>query len=404
MNTPLNFPGSAPINGPDGRMSPAWWQFFVGILSRTGGEQGVDLPAIIASLNKLSADLKSVEAEEEAAPHAGAFVAGILAAIEGIGAQLAQGAAASAERQDERGETGEGAAVAALVSRIEHLESQLAAVLGAVPAARLDDVEAMTGAGATVQMTAPTQPTIDYSDSIANTQFFWDAYLGQAGLTAPTAPGTAAVGSSTSFARQDHVHPTDPTLGTMATQNASAVAITGGSGAFSSLLCAANTFIGNVVSVLNVTAGRIFLCVRGSTGAGALELSSAAADADATLAGIVQFSDTNGAGGEKRLALIQGFTSGATANNRGGALTFATKTNGSSVAEAARFSNDQKFLIGSTTVDGSTNKLQVNSGISITPATTTTAPTAGAAGALPATPTGYATFRIGGTDRKIAYY
>lgn len=36
--------------------------------------------------------------------------------------------------------------------------------------------------------------------------------------------------------------------------------------------------------------------------------------------------------------------------------------------------------------------------------TQTTAPAAGGAAALPATPTGYVTVRVNGTDRRIAYY
>ncbi len=48
--------------------------------------------------------------------------------------------------------------------------------------------------------------------------------------------------------------------------------------------------------------------------------------------------------------------------------------------------------------------LTVTGGLTMSPATTTTAPSAGGAGALPATPAGYATVTIGGTARKIAYY
>jgi hypothetical protein len=36
--------------------------------------------------------------------------------------------------------------------------------------------------------------------------------------------------------------------------------------------------------------------------------------------------------------------------------------------------------------------------------TTTTAPSAGGGGALPATPAGYMTVKLNGTDRKIPYY
>lgn len=42
--------------------------------------------------------------------------------------------------------------------------------------------------------------------------------------------------------------------------------------------------------------------------------------------------------------------------------------------------------------------------LGITPATTTSAPSAGGAGALPATPLGYLTINVNGTDRKVAYY
>lgn len=42
--------------------------------------------------------------------------------------------------------------------------------------------------------------------------------------------------------------------------------------------------------------------------------------------------------------------------------------------------------------------------LSISPATSITAPAAGGAGALPATPAGYATVTINGTNRQIPYY
>ncbi|WP_321842682.1 hypothetical protein [Burkholderia cepacia] len=74
------------------------------------------------------------------------------------------------------------------------------------------------------------------------------------------------------------------------------------------------------------------------------------------------------------------------------------------LADVIRLSASSNALIATSTDDGSGNKLQVNGGVSIAPSTTTTAPAAGGAGALPATPTGYATIRINGTDRKVAYY
>jgi hypothetical protein len=351
MNTAANFPSGNPLDA-TGNLTPQWRSFFLTLFNRSGGTLGSDTSALQDAITKALAGIADLEAEESAGSPAPdmAAVFGLIHLVEAIAAQ----AMAAASRQpDERGETGESASVSHLSQRVAELEGQIEHY-------RADD--------------ALRQRIADLESRVESLQ-----------------PVIADASQITG-------------LGSMASQDAGAVSITGGSGVFSALSCAANAFIGAVASVLNVTVGRLFICVRGSTGAGGVELSSAAADADATLAGIVQFSDTNGTGTDKRLALIQGFTSGTTANNRGGALTFATKRNASGVAEAARISNDQKFLIGSTAVDGSTNLLQVNSSISIVPTTTTTAPTAGGAGALPATPTGYATIRIGGTDRKIAYY
>jgi hypothetical protein len=53
--------------------------------------------------------------------------------------------------------------------------------------------------------TAPTATTDTNTTQIATTAFV----LGQASVTAPGMDGTAAMGSSTRFARADHVHPTD---------------------------------------------------------------------------------------------------------------------------------------------------------------------------------------------------
>ena len=53
--------------------------------------------------------------------------------------------------------------------------------------------------------TAPTAAADTNTTQLATTAFV----LGQAGATAPAMDGTAAVGTSTRFARADHVHPTD---------------------------------------------------------------------------------------------------------------------------------------------------------------------------------------------------
>jgi len=60
--------------------------------------------------------------------------------------------------------------------------------------------------------TAPTPATSDNDTSIATTAFV----VGQAGTGTPIVDGTAAVGTSLLYARQDHVHPTDTTRAALA--------------------------------------------------------------------------------------------------------------------------------------------------------------------------------------------
>jgi hypothetical protein len=60
--------------------------------------------------------------------------------------------------------------------------------------------------------TAPTAAVSTNTTQIATTAFV----VGQAGTAAPVMNGTAAVGTSTLFARQDHVHPTDSTRAPLA--------------------------------------------------------------------------------------------------------------------------------------------------------------------------------------------
>lgn len=100
-----------------------------------------------------------------------------------------------------------------------------------------------------------------------------------------------------------------------------------------------------------------------------------------------------------RYAAIQGVETGS--NNVDVAVLTGA---GASITEKMRVKASGEVCINQTSADGSGNKLQVNGGVSIAPSTTTTAPAAGGAGALPATPTGYATIRINGTDRKFPYY
>ena len=69
----------------------------------------------------------------------------------------------------------------------------------------LDAKAPLTSPGLTGTPTAPTAANDTNTTQLATTAFV----LGQAAATAPGMDGTAAVGSSTRFARADHVHPTD---------------------------------------------------------------------------------------------------------------------------------------------------------------------------------------------------
>ena len=71
--------------------------------------------------------------------------------------------------------------------------------------AALDAKAPLASPGLTGTPTAPTAATDTNTTQIATTAFV----LGQAATTAPGMDGTAAVGSSTRFARSDHVHPID---------------------------------------------------------------------------------------------------------------------------------------------------------------------------------------------------
>jgi microcystin-dependent protein len=55
---------------------------------------------------------------------------------------------------------------------------------------------------------APTPPADDNSISLATTAFV----AGQASTTTPLVAGTAAVGASLKYAREDHIHPADPAM------------------------------------------------------------------------------------------------------------------------------------------------------------------------------------------------
>ncbi len=90
----------------------------------------------------------------------------------------------------------------------------------------------------------------------------------------------------------------------------------------------ARNFIAGAAAAISTAAGRLYIAVKGSTGAGVFEAAGGAADADATAAGIFQVADSHGADAELRLAIIQVLTDGATATKRGGRIKIGTKANG----------------------------------------------------------------------------
>jgi hypothetical protein len=73
---------------------------------------------------------------------------------------------------------------------------------------QLDDKAPLASPDFTGEPTAPTASANQNDTAIATTAFV----VGQAASATPLGDGTAAVGSSLRYARQDHVHPTDTTL------------------------------------------------------------------------------------------------------------------------------------------------------------------------------------------------
>lgn len=100
-------------------------------------------------------------------------------------------------------------------------------------------------------------------------------------------------------------------------------------------------------------AGRAFLTIRGSgstaNGAtvGVLELADSGSDVDGRHVGLIQASDHLSVASDKRVAGIAMYTDGTTANNRGGAITFLLKPDGSSGwVEKMRINKDGNVGIG----------------------------------------------------------
>ena len=112
---------------------------------------------------------------------------------------------------------------------------------------------------------------------------------------------------------------------------------------------AGNLGIGTTSPGVQTTAGRGYLTLSGSTGMGVLELITQAADADTNGVGLVQWTDKNSTATDKRTAFIMGILDGATANKRGGAISFGTRPNNVDVlTERMRITQGGNVGIGTT--------------------------------------------------------
>lgn len=368
MNTGLNFPSGNPLD-PSGNLTPQWRMFFLTLFTRSGGTSGNDTATLQAALVKANANIADLQAEDaqgEPAPDMAA-VFGLIHVVEAIAAQ----AMAAASRQpDERGETGESASVS-------HLSQRVAELGGQIEHYHADDA---------------------LRQRIADLEAKLDALAPMAALSMQDLEALAASGD---------VRFTDASqltgLGTMATQNASAVAITGGGGTFDQVTNLNGPVSGSVGSVNG--SGAL------GTGSPAVFRTAVASTASSSIGTLYHFAATqNGLAGGAAISTQYGFYAGGSLSgasaNYGFVSNVPSGTNNWNLYAQSTAKNYLAgvTLIGTTTDDGSGNKIQVNTGLSINPATTTTAPAAGAAGALPSAPTGYATIRIGGTDRKVAYY
>jgi hypothetical protein len=112
-------------------------------------------------------------------------------------------------------------------------------------------------------------------------------------------------------------------------------------------------------------ASRSYISIKGTTDMGVLELVTNGADGDSTPVGSIAFTDPlNTTVGDKRLASITVFRSGATALNRGSFMQFNTRADGSAAwTERMRISNAGSVGIGTT---GPNRLLEVFSSVSTT--------------------------------------
>ncbi len=367
MTTLISSPGPnqrIAFTDANGMLTRVGYELLLSFLTRTGGQGGVsssDLSGVLAQLQQLVGEQGAEIHDLEVAGAAGTDVGAVF------------------QKQDERGEAGDASYLVAITDRLKEIELQL---------------EQYRGADALLSKIAELETQI--SEGLA---------LGYDPLTS---------------------------LGTMSTQNSGAVSITGGAidgVAIGTTTQSSGTF--TILKTLGATAAPVVTEFSATTSVSApIQVQSDAlisgtatvsatyfrtqvgtVAATFTVPTVYHFAATQGTIGTGSAITNQyGFYAGGSltgaANNMGflGNVPVGGSNWNFYTLSAAKNYFSGTTLIGSATDDGSGNKLQVNTGISIAPATTTTAPAAGGAGALPATPTGYANITIGGTVRKMAYY
>ncbi|NTW31702.1 MAG: tail fiber domain-containing protein [Bacteroidetes bacterium] len=121
-----------------------------------------------------------------------------------------------------------------------------------------------------------------------------------------------------------------------------------------------NVNIGSYTNANPIGYGGNTLLVAGSGGTGAVQAGATTADADGVAYGDINILNLGTTSTEKRLVLIRGLSSGATANNRGGKLAVYVKNdNSTGFTEALDISNTGNIGIGTTSPD---KKLEIWAG------------------------------------------
>lgn len=332
MNTLSNLPGPAvPLVGADGRLAPAWLQFFMALFARTGGAPGI-------AASDTQADTSGGTPIVDLAP-----VYAMLYAVEAMAAQAM--------------------ATGSLLTRIAELEARID-VLGQ-PIWPTADFEAQLAAGAPV----PAGYLAD-GDAIGSIN------PNTGSFTTLRTTGGVGIGAAPSTYRAIQV--SMPLTG-----NVSAAGVFSNPAVQPDVTNVARGYVTQpslAAGAFTLASLHHYQAIQGAIGAGAAITVQSGFNADASITGAA--TNYGFLGSVPAGANNWNFYAATTAKNYLGGTT----------------------LIGSSADDGSGNKLQVSTALSIAPATTTTAPAAGTAEALPATPSGYATFRINGTNRLIPYY